>query len=230
MKNKLLTLTAALVSTIGANAAISLTTQTAASGTPFDVNISTTDLINQGQATFSSSSTSQSTSFGGAETGNDGVPTSNNDTVYDNNLNGAASLILTYNLNVSVNTLGYDITSIETFYGYNGSASAFADQIYSIEYALAGSPATYTGLTSVNFNPATSVAASQITITEDTTGVLASGVSSIRFLLSPNPANSQVGIAREFDVVGTPTGVVPEPSAAILGGLGMLTLLRRRRA
>lgn len=230
MKYKLLTLTAALVSTIGANAAIVFNTQTAASGTPFDANISTTDLINQGQATFLSSSTSQSTSFGGAPAGNDGVPTSNSDTVYDNNLNGAATLDLTYNLDVSVNTLGYDITSIETFYGYNGSASAFADQIYSIEYALVGSPATYTGLTSVNFNPDTSVAASQITITEDAGSmILASGVSSIRFLLSPNPANSQVGIAREFDVFGTAT-VVPEPSTALLGGLGLLALLRRRRA
>jgi hypothetical protein len=41
--------------------------------------------------------------------------------------------------------------------------------------------------------------------------------------------SSDVGAQTQFAVTYTYTEAIPEPSAALLGGLGMLCLLRRRR-
>ena len=62
----------------------------------------------------------------------------------------------------------------------------------------------------------------------DTTGVLASGVTGIRFITSPTSTSAEVGIIHEYDVFGTAT-VVPEPTTTALLGLGGLALILRRR-
>lgn len=61
------------------------------------------------------------------------------------------------------------------------------------------------------------------TIFNNSSSVLASGITGLRFNFSGGQQNGGVGY-KEIDVQ-----VIPEPSAALLGGLGMLALLRRRR-
>jgi hypothetical protein len=67
------------------------------------------------------------------------------------------------------------------------------------------------------------------TIYNDASPILASGITGLRFNFASAPGledwqqNGGVGY-KEIDVQ-----VIPEPSAALLGGLGMLCLLRRRR-
>ena len=62
------------------------------------------------------------------------------------------------------------------------------------------------------------------TIYDNASSTLASGITGLRFNFSGGQQNGGVGY-KELDVQ-----VIPEPSAALLGGLGMLALLRRRRA
>lgn len=61
------------------------------------------------------------------------------------------------------------------------------------------------------------------TIFDNASSTLASGITGLRFNFSGGQQNGGVGY-KEIDVE-----VIPEPSAALLGGLGMLALLRRRR-
>lgn len=62
------------------------------------------------------------------------------------------------------------------------------------------------------------------TIYDNASSTLASGITGLRFNFSGGQQNAGVGY-KEIDVQ-----VIPEPSAALLGGLGILALLRRRRA
>ncbi|MCX6972445.1 MAG: PEP-CTERM sorting domain-containing protein [Verrucomicrobia bacterium] len=131
----------------------------------------------------------------------------------------------TYNLDISTNTLGYDITEFRLFSGWIDDR---AGQTYTIEYSLVGN-ATFTNLASVN---SLQNGGSLLTRTYDTTSVpLISGVDAVRFTFSfPSGISSHSTVYREIDVLGTAT--IPEPSTVLLGGLGLglLTLLRRRRA
>ena len=136
-----------------------------------------------------------------------------------------------FNFDVSTNTLGYDITGVDLF--SNWGSGAGRDEInVQISFALVGTPTVFDQsiLTPAAYNPVfVDIDDTQglMSITEDTTGIIASGIAAIRFdWLSPQE-NGAVGYS-ELDVFGTAT--VPEPSAALLGGLGGLLLLRRRRA
>jgi len=63
---------------------------------------------------------------------------------------------------------------------------------------------------------------------DNTSAPLISGVDAIRFnFFDPNGEAIERTVYREIDVIGTAT--IPEPSDALLGGLGLLALLRRRR-
>lgn len=61
------------------------------------------------------------------------------------------------------------------------------------------------------------------TIYDNASSILASGITGLRFNFSGGQQNGGVGY-KEIDVQ-----LVPEPSAALLGGLGFLGLLHRRR-
>lgn len=135
---------------------------------------------------------------------------------------------VTYTLDTSVNTLGYDIISIAVFGGWNDNGRD--QQLYTASYSLVGNPG-FIDLPLVDFNPAISPnlqSATRTILTEDTLPLLASGVDEVRFTFSPAPENGYTGYA-ELDVIGTAT--VPEPGsvALVVFGLGFLGSLRGRR-
>ncbi len=200
---------------------------------------SATDLINQGQATFLSETSTGFSSLAGSNTAamNNGVlgsVTPGNpvadlpDTAVD--LDGTWTT--TYALNISTNTLGYDITNIKTIAGW---VDQRVNQKYELLYSTVALPATFVSLGTFSNTPynsdtgATNAFSSQITLT-DTTGIIASGVSNIRFnFQTPGAAVNDATVYREIDVQGVAT--VPEPGTfAMLGGMGMLVLLHRRRS
>ena len=112
------------------------------------------------------------------------------------------------------------IASIDVFTGWQDNGR---DQQ---SFTVLGSPdgVTFTPITTVNFNPRV-VGSSPIAIhtyISDSTGTLASKVVALRFNF--NFTESGYSGYSEIDVFA-----VPEPSAALLGGLGLFCLLRHRR-
>lgn len=137
---------------------------------------------------------------------------------------------ITYNLSTITNTLGYDITSIQTIHGWNNNSGYQKNQNYEVFVSTVGS-AGFTSIGSVAYNPFTTAittASTKVNITENASGVLAFGIDQIRFTYTITGGGPQPGpTIREIDVFGVAS--VPEPKAALLGGLGLLALLRRRR-
>ena len=205
--------------------------------------VSGADLINSGQATLDSSSVSPSLTPNFPGTGiNDSNDSDTNlpDNTFFLRSNGHFPATATYNLDVSINTLGYDITSIESFMGWHTVSAAQANQTYTVEVSLVGS-ATYSNIANVSYTPFADVNTpsyeTKVTITEDVTGILASGVDSIRFTFADpllavgNGTGTTEGtLIREIDVFGTAT--IPEPATCVLlfSGFAGLCLHRRRKS
>ncbi len=129
------------------------------------------------------------------------------------------------------NGLGYNITEVQSIAAWQGAS--FQNQRYEILVSTVGS-AAFTLLATVNFQPASGTSgsvqggATKINVT-DSLGVLATGIDAIRFnILDSSGATAGGTVFREIDVFGIST--VPEPSSALLGGLGLLAILRRRRS
>ena len=127
---------------------------------------------------------------------------------------------MTYNLDTSVNTLGYIINSIDTYAGWADFNRG--SQAYTVSFSLVGS-AAFSDVATVSIN-ADGFTQERWSITEDTTGILGYGVDAIRFTL-PTQQFSGVGY-KELDVFGI---AVPEPSSTALLGLGGVALMLRRR-
>jgi hypothetical protein len=139
-------------------------------------------------------------------------------------------------LDVSSNTLGYDLTTINSFAGYViGYAKNYANQLYDIRYELVSNPGVWTLLATspvVNYQPfgitqATTGDSSSFVSIADSGGVILSGVKGIRISILNNGGWDGI-IMKEFDVFGTPT-VVPEPSSFAMLMCGMLGVGRLRR-
>ena len=200
---------------------------------------STTDLINAGQSTLSSATVSATSYIFTGTAINDGnYSNTNADNTFFAVATGAFPATATYNLDVTVNLLGYDLTSIKSFMGWATVSAAQANQTYTIEVSTVGS-AFYTSVATVAykpFNDTDSLAYETFVTVSDTGGALATGVDSIRFTFTdpigvngvPDGSGTVEGtLIREIDVFGTAT--IPEPSAAILAFGGLLLLGRRRR-
>jgi hypothetical protein len=128
-----------------------------------------------------------------------------------------------YTLDTSVNTYGYDLTSIGIFSGWNDDGRDGIN--VTVSYATVAAPLTFVNITTATQDNG-SARFENANITENVSpNVLATGVKAIRFTFN-SQENGAVGY-KELDVIGVAT--IPEPSAALLGGLGLLALLRRRR-
>ena len=135
------------------------------------------------------------------------------------NINSAGTY--DFNLNTAVNTLGYDITAVNT---YTGWTDFRAGQDNTIWYSLVGS-ATFTQFADINIAHSNGTLRTSVT---DNTGLIASGVDAIRFIV-----DQSTFVYREVDLIGTPTqaAVVPEPASVAIWsflGLGIACLARRR--
>lgn len=189
----------------------------------FSGNQSTTDLINGATGTSISgwNATNGSTvpelvdgihgvSFASAANSVQGTWTTNNATV-------------TYSL--GSNSLGYNITSIRSIAAWVNAG--FGNQAWTLATQPVGGGAFTTVVTAV-YNPLvpnTAGGASQILLTN----LNITGVQAVRITANAAAsANGQNGafVFREFDVIGV---AIPEPSSALLGAVGVLALLRRRR-
>jgi hypothetical protein len=130
---------------------------------------------------------------------------------------------ITYSLDTTVNTMGYDISSIGIFTGWqNGGRDGINVEVF---YATVADPSTFVSLGTATQNGSGQYQTNEFSESVSP-NVLAAGVKSIRFSFG-SQENGGTGY-KELDVIGV--AAVPEPSAALLGGLGALALLRRRRA
>ncbi|WP_435894046.1 sialate O-acetylesterase [Oceaniferula spumae] len=192
---------------------------TALSGQPWASQISTTDLVHTGQATFSGPVVHSNTpNFGSAGVNNGGTNVDTSNSTFWNISKLPASV--TFNLNTSANTDGYDITAVDVFQGWHANSAMHANQNYKIWVRLVGST-LYTELHTVNYNPFGTGDDphhySHTKVTEDDTGIIVSGVDSIRieFLVPASSGGAAPGIVvNEIDVHGYPTGTTP-PSVSL---------------
>lgn len=150
--------------------------------------------------------------------------------------------VLTFTLDTSVNTLGYDITSIVSSAWWATGGNGRSDQRYAIWVSYVGDGGFSLIQPLTHFTSGMGPdAATQVTVTNNTGGVLDNGTSSttgvdqIAFQFGDNDGTAQGGAGggnnwnfyREIDVIGTAT--VPEPSSLALIGLSGLCMLQRRR-
>ena len=222
-----------------ADAAIVVTSTRTLAADPVPT-ISTTDL---GQTAFASST--HSDLFNGL-IGDTNSPTSGS----------AATTIaeggtITLNLDTTVNVLGYDITGIDTFFGWNTPSNGRSNQGYQVELGFVlGGTATLASNTVWEPNATPAQFWTEVSFVNDGggtligdtielngggaglgTGVIATGVNSISWTNIAAANAGGVVVAREFDVFGTATGAaaVPEPSSIALLGLAVVGLMVHRR-
>lgn len=210
---------------------------------------STTDLINAGQSSFSSATVSSVLAGFPAAGLNDGTSVdagsgvAGGNTFFQRPANFAqpgSTAIATFDLNITVNTLGYDITSIQSFMGWSTVSMAQGNQTYTVAVSAVGS-ATYTDIATVAYIPFADVNGvnydSHVVITENSTGKLATGVDSIRFTfldplssVTPGVGTIEGTLIRELDVFGFPTGGVPPPDTVTIANPKARQILQRGSA
>ncbi len=197
--------------------------------TAYGTNALDNDLINEGAPTLLSFTSSVPEEVWPESGVHDGSATGGGASGDYSYWDAPSSVTLTFELTGSAT--GYDITSINTIYGYV-AGNRHAAQNYSVYFATVAQP-DYTLFHTVDYDPSTAPnnveVSSQVTLT-DSTGVLASGVTGVRFIAVDDADGdfTEVGVIQELDVVGNPT--VPEPaSMALLAASGLLLMRRRRR-
>jgi hypothetical protein len=174
--------------------------------------------------------------------------------LYDGNLGslGSAGLGLTGDFTVMPNqaTIQFDLngafnlTTIRTYASWSAGRDG---QRYVVKYATAAAPGSFTTLHSVSAYentsfpteegsdddgnpidvPITGTSSTLVTLTEDSTGVLAANVVSLQFVF--NGYESGGTGFREFQVLGTSVSSVPEPGTFLPAALIVAGAWLRRR-
>lgn len=140
-----------------------------------------------------------------------------------------------FNLGTGANGTGFDLSSLTSIASWNNAG--FGNQVWTLEVAGVGDDGS---LTSTDFSTLVTAVytplgsndsgATKVTAT-GLSGTLTSGVQYVRITGESNPLGLSNRFAwREFDIDGTSTAAIPEPSTTallLLGGLAMI--LRRRR-
>jgi hypothetical protein len=131
-----------------------------------------------------------------------------------------------YNLNTAASPLGYNLTAIDVFGGWNDNGRD--QQAYTVQYSTVANPGVFINLQSVSFNPTVGAdlqTANRATINDSLGGFIATGVAAIRVNFDPATENGYSGYA-EIDVIGA---AVPEPATAGIIAVGAAAFLARRR-
>lgn len=143
-----------------------------------------------------------------------------------NTVQGAWTTVgATVTFSLGSNPLGYNITSIRSIAAWSGAG--FGNQAWTLETQNVGG-GSFTTVATTSYQPhgtgSGSPQASQILLTD----LNITGVQAVRITANSvnGGANAGAFVFREFDVIGA---AIPEPSSALLGALGALALLRRRR-
>ena len=194
-----------------------------ATAATYSGDILATDLINAGQATLLSAGWDKTPNFqiGSVNDGLGHPADSAAGTYLPATYGSGNKLPFTYTatLNTTVNPLGYNITTIRTFAGWNQNGSSLANQKYELQVHTVGS-ASFTSLGIFQYSPFTNgstreAAATKMTLT-DHSGLIATRVDAVRFVVLAHGFNSSdsgtggldESVYQEFDVIGSavPTG------------------------
>ena len=214
----ILTSTALILGLLGSAQAAVLTAKT---GSTTAFTVSTDDLAQTSLDNMNDSSLTWTNYQGNLTELNDGVSTT-----------GAADYLfvtvgtLDFNFDLTVNTAGYEITQIDTFTGNTGRHRVQQD--YTVSYATVAAPTTFIDIATIADITDVAVTEAKWSITENSTGILASNVATIRYVF-PTQALSGVQY-KEIDIIGV-VSVIPEPGtyALIAGMLGLSYVMVRRR-
>jgi hypothetical protein len=203
-------------------AALVITATNSTSSLVFSGSISSTDLVNAGQPTLASATLPASHSSFPPGGLNDGVGSSavpGGNVFFDTPAHLPATA--TFELDVTTNTNGYSLTAIRSLSGWATVSQAQANQKYEVYLRFVGASG-YTLLTNVDYSPfpTNNGAAyeSQVTITQNVGGALATGVAGIRFVFQvPTVSGGQYPgtVCREVDVLGY-AGVTNPPPASVV--------------
>jgi hypothetical protein len=213
----ILTSTALILGLLGSAQAAVVTANTR-SATAFTV--SSTDLLQTSLGNMNDSSLNWTNYQGNLTELNDGVSTT-----------GAADYLfvtvgtLDFNFDLTANTAGYEINQIDTFTGNSGYNRVV--QNYTVSYATVAAPTTFIDIATFDEAMNYSLYEAKGSITEDSTGILASNVATIRYVF---PLQSVNGVQyKEIDIIGFAS--IPEPGtyALIAGMLGLSYVMVRRR-
>ena len=162
---------------------------------------SASDLVNQGQATFGSSTVTANRGGTGPDGANDGGFNDgavshkkfDNMTWFQKQFDG----VITLNLDDSANTKGYNIATIHSICGWDGGKQA--EQTLTVEYSGVGDEAFVKLGT---FSNGDMGAYSKLSLSDDSKPHLAAGVDALRFSYAANTA--QKVVVQEIDVIGAP--------------------------
>lgn len=137
----------------------------------------------------------------------------------------ADNAVLTYTLDTTTNTRGYDISSIAIYSGWNNHDRD--DINVTVSYATVANPQTYLNIATAAYTPSGSAGASSAMAS--ITGINAKGVQSIKFQFGAQEYG--YGGYNEIDVIGS-ASAVPEPSICAMACatlIGFLAYAWRKR-
>jgi hypothetical protein len=144
-----------------------------------------------------------------------------NQTMVETVAGGADGWHADFHLDTTTNANGYDINTISSISGWN---SALHNQNFQLLIHQVGTdPLLFVSLGNFAASDSATNAVIVVTVYNDTTGPLATGVDVVRFVSTGGLRGSY----RELDVAGAPT-VIPEPATLCLLILGGWMSLGRR--